>query len=98
MLALPPGWHLARTSPLSVRIEKPEGAFGEVRNEIRSWLDSENIYPVGFRSDNTSGALAFDVRFAREHEARLFQEARIRAVLHDEGCQHGNRSGTEHGA
>ena len=29
---------MARSSPFSVRIEKPEGAFGEVMNEIRSWL------------------------------------------------------------
>ena len=63
------------SSSLSVRIEKPEGAFGEVMNEIRSWLDSENIQPIGFRSDNASGALAFDIRFAREHDARLFQQA-----------------------
>ena len=66
---------MAPSSSLSVRIEKPGEAFGEVMNEIRSWLDSENIQPIGFRSDNASGALAFDIRFAREHEARLFQQA-----------------------
>jgi signal transduction histidine kinase len=67
---------MARSSPLSVRVEKPEGALGEVMNEIRSWLDSHNIQPTAFRTDKVSrGALAFDICFAGEHEARLFEQA-----------------------
>jgi len=66
---------MASSSSLSVRIEQPGQAFGEVMNEIRSWLDSHKVQPVAFRSDNASGNVAFDIRFAREQEARLFEQA-----------------------
>jgi hypothetical protein len=66
---------MARNSPLSVHVEKPEGEFGEAMNEIRSWLDSHNIQPIAFRPEKASGVLAFDIRFPREHEARLFEQA-----------------------
>jgi signal transduction histidine kinase len=43
-------------------------------NEVRSWLDSHKIQPAEFRPDTSrSGAVAFEVRFACEDEARLFQ-------------------------
>jgi hypothetical protein len=40
---------VARGSSLCVRIEKPEGAFGEVMNEIRSLLDSGKYSPNRLR-------------------------------------------------
>jgi hypothetical protein len=63
-------------SPVSVRVERPGKAFGEAMTEIRLWLDSHKIQPVGFTSDtNAPGPVAFIVRFANEDEARLFKQA-----------------------
>lgn len=62
-------------SSLSVRIERPEKPFGETMNEIRSWLDSHKIQPADFRPASSGGAAAFEIRFAHEDEARLFEEA-----------------------
>ena len=42
---------MMRKTPLSVRIEKPGRAIGEVMNEIRSWLDNHKIQPADFKSD-----------------------------------------------
>lgn len=63
--------------PLSVvRVERPEQTFGETMNEIRSWLDSRKIQPAAFKADTTvPGAVAFEIRFSSEDEARLFQRA-----------------------
>jgi hypothetical protein len=63
-------------SPLSVRVEKPQKAFGVAMNEIRTWLDAHKIQPVDFRPDPTRGpgAVAFEIKFRREEEARLFEQ------------------------
>lgn len=62
-------------SPLSVRIEQPQKAFGVAMNEIRTWLDTHKIQPVDFRPDPAGpGAVAFEIRFSREEEARLFEQ------------------------
>jgi len=63
-------------SPLSVRVETPDHAFGAAMNESRTWLYAHNIQPVDFRSDPAApGAVAFAIAFDQEHEARLFEEA-----------------------
>ncbi len=60
----------------SVRVERPGEAFGEAMSEIRSWLDAHKIQPTAFNSDTTRpGAVAFEIKFARDDEARLFQQA-----------------------
>lgn len=63
-------------SPLIVRVERSGKAFGIAMNEIRSWLDSHKIQPVDFRpSESDPGAVAFEIRFRREDEAHLFEQA-----------------------
>jgi hypothetical protein len=63
-------------SPLSVRVETPNTAFGAAMNEIRTWLYAHNIQPVDFRPDPAApGAVAFEITFHQAYEARLFEEA-----------------------
>jgi hypothetical protein len=65
-------------SALSVRVERPGKALGDAMKEIRIWLDGHNIQPRDFRSDTSvPGAGAFEIRFNREDEARLFERAFI---------------------
>jgi hypothetical protein len=60
----------------SVRVERPGKALGEAMSEIRSWLDAHKIEPAVFKADTkASGPVVFDIRFTREHEARLFEQA-----------------------
>jgi hypothetical protein len=66
---------MARSSALSVRFEKHESVFGEAMNEIRLWLDSRKIQPSDFKTRTGDAAVVFDIRFAQEHEARLFGQA-----------------------
>jgi hypothetical protein len=62
-------------SPLRVRVEKPQKAFGVALNEIRTWLDAHKIQPFDFRPDPAGpGAVAFEIKFRREEEARLFEQ------------------------
>ena len=64
------------SSPLIVRVERPGKAFGTAMNEIRSWLDSHKIQPADFRPGKSDpGAVAFEIRFKREEEAHLFEQA-----------------------
>jgi hypothetical protein len=45
-------------------------------NDIRSWLDSHKIQPVDFRpGEGGPGTVAFEIRFRREDEAHLFEQA-----------------------
>jgi hypothetical protein len=63
-------------SSLSVRVERPGKALGDAMNEIRLWLDGHKIQPCDFRSDTSvPGAEAFEIKFNREDEARLFERA-----------------------
>jgi hypothetical protein len=63
-------------SPLSVRVERPGKALGDAMNEIRLWLDGHKIQPRDFQSDTAvPGVAAFEIRFNREDEARLFERA-----------------------
>jgi hypothetical protein len=62
-------------SPLNVRVETPNRAFGVAMNEIRTWLDAHKIQPVDFRPDRAApGGVAFEITFRQEYEARLFEE------------------------
>jgi hypothetical protein len=67
---------MTQSSPLIVRIERSGTAFGAIMNEIRSWLDSHKIQPADFRpSESGPGDVAFEIRFLREDEAHLFEQA-----------------------
>jgi hypothetical protein len=70
-------------SSLSVRVETPNKAFGVATNEIRTWRYAHNIQPVDFRPDPAApGAVAFEIAFHQEYEARLFEEAFPRSRLY----------------
>jgi hypothetical protein len=60
---------MTQNNPLKVRLERSANELGAAMNEFRSWLDAHKIQPTGFRSD----AQAFEINFAREGEARLFE-------------------------
>ena len=79
MLALPPNGIKARPmtadSPLVVRVEMRGKTLAAGMSEIRSWLDNHKIQPVGFTSEPRTNGVAFDIRFAQEQEARLFEQA-----------------------
>jgi hypothetical protein len=67
---------MTQNSPLNIRVERPGKAFGAAMNEIRTWLDSHKIQPVDFKpSESGPGAVAFEIRFKREDEAHLFEQA-----------------------
>ncbi len=61
-------------SPLIVRVELPGKALGTAMSEVRSWLDIHKIQPAGFSSEPRANGVVFDIRFAREHEARQFEQ------------------------
>lgn len=61
-----------QNSPFVVRVKRDD--LGRAMNEIRSWLDTHKIQPTEFRTDNNKQGVIFDIRFAREHEARLFEQ------------------------
>lgn len=62
-------------SPFIVRVEMRGTTLGAAMSEIRSWLDRHKIQPAGFSSEPRPDGAAFDIRFAGEHEARLFEQA-----------------------
>jgi hypothetical protein len=63
-------------TPRSVRIERPVNTYGTAMNEIRTWLDTHKIQPAEFRPDASGpDAVAFEIRFQREDEAQLFEQA-----------------------
>jgi hypothetical protein len=43
-------------------------------NEIRTWLDSERIQPVQFKTVVGRAGLGFEISFRRKREAERFQE------------------------
>lgn len=72
-------------SPVSVQIENHEASFGDLMNQIRSWLDTHRIEPVEFKSETRSrGAIALDLRFRTEDEASLFEQ-KFGSILAQEG-------------
>lgn len=68
---------MTQKSPLIVRVEIPGKTLGAAMSEVRRWLDNHKIQPAGFTSEHRPDGVAFDIRFAREQEARLFEQAFI---------------------
>ena len=67
---------MTQITPFSVRVERPEKTFAQAMNEIRSWLDNHKIQPAAFKADTTiPGPVAFEIKFQREDEAHLFEQA-----------------------
>jgi hypothetical protein len=79
MLALPPDGKKARLmtveSSLIVRVERRGKTLGAAMSEVRTWLDNHKIQPAGFSTDQCPDGVVFDIRFAQEFEARLFEQA-----------------------
>jgi hypothetical protein len=64
------------TDTFSVRVEKPTDVFGTLMNDIRAWLDNNKIEPIECKTTSLpDAAVAIDIRFARQGEADLFQQA-----------------------
>lgn len=59
----------------NVHIEKPTDVFGTLMNDIRTWLDNNKIEPIECKTTSIpDGAVAVDIRFARQGEADLFRQ------------------------
>ena len=70
---------MALTTPLIVRIEKRQpGSFGDVMNDIRSWLDHHKIEPALFKQIGEDG---FEIGFDSEEAARLFERAFCQPII-----------------
>jgi hypothetical protein len=66
---------MALVSPCVVRITKPATlSFGEAMSQHRAWLDANKIQPTTFKPDYSNGALGFEIGFANEGDAVLFDE------------------------
>ena len=64
------------TPSLTVHFARPPGTpLGDLMNEIRSWLDSNWIQPVEFRSTVSEREIGFSIRFRGEAQASLFERA-----------------------
>lgn len=66
---------MTQSSPLIVRVEMRGKTLGTAMSEVRSWLDIHKIQPAGFSSEPRPDGVLFDIRFAKEHEAHLFEQA-----------------------
>jgi hypothetical protein len=66
---------MTASSTFIVRVEMRGKTMASAMSEIRSWLDNHKIQPAGFSSELVPDGVGFDIRFAREHEARLFEQA-----------------------
>src|SRR3954453_10209086 len=60
---------------IPVRVEKPEGTlFGDILNDMRAWLDDNDIQPVLFKSiPMRDGGYVFYLHFQTEDEASKFR-------------------------
>jgi hypothetical protein len=62
------------TNPILVKLERPTGTpFGEIMNEVRSWLDSQKIEPIDFKPVVSSQGIGFEISFRAKEQAELFQ-------------------------
>ena len=63
-------------NPFTVRVEKmPEIgiSFGDTMNDIRTWLDHNNIQPVVLKTiDRSPAGRGFEITFSNHHDARHF--------------------------
>ena len=65
----------AEPAAVKIRIETPLGTpLGRLMNEIRSWLDSENIQPMYFRPVAGAAGFGFEIGFRSEEDAKRFRQ------------------------
>ena len=62
---------MALLFPIVVRAEDK---LGKAMNEIRAWLDSEQIEPVQFKAIVDREVVGFEISFRHAHQAERFQE------------------------
>lgn len=75
---------MAFLSPVPLEAENSRGApLVKVLNEIRTWLDTEQVEPVRFEIVVGRRGLGFEISFRTEREAECFQE-RFASLLHVE--------------
>jgi hypothetical protein len=61
-------------SDLLVRVKKPLSTSAAVlMNDMRVWLDSQGILPIGFNPLTLDSGVAFDVHFRHPRQAQLFR-------------------------
>jgi len=72
---------MALLSPVVVQAENSRNLpLAKTMKDIRTWLDSERIEPVDFKTVVGRAGLGFEIRFRDESEAERFQE-RFAALL-----------------
>src|SRR5690348_907754 len=79
--------NMALSPPFVVRVEKkPERSFGDIMNDIRTWLDHRKIEPISFKPvAKADRGVGFEIGFISGDEARLFdQEFNFARVLETE--------------
>ena len=66
---------MALSSPFIIHIERErDTSFGDVMNEIRSWLDHCRIEPASFKQVAVAErGVGFEIGFNSEAEARRFE-------------------------
>jgi hypothetical protein len=72
-----------------VTLEKSTAELGYAMNEIRSWLDSRRIQPVGLKTSlKKTGGVALEISFNTEDEAFLFvQKFRLNGRTPEAGAK-----------
>jgi hypothetical protein len=66
---------MALLTPIMVQAENSINAsLDKTMRDIRTWLDSERIEPVYFKTVVGRAGLGFEISFRREREAERFQE------------------------
>jgi hypothetical protein len=66
---------MALLTPVVVQAENSRNMpLAKTMRDIRTWLDSERIEPVQFKTVVGRAGLGFEISFRQEHEAQRFQE------------------------
>ena len=55
-----------------VRVSKGD-QLGKTMNRLRTWLDSEKVYPVSFRTDADARGYVFTIGFRDTSDANRFR-------------------------
>jgi hypothetical protein len=61
-------------SSVVVQAESSKNMLAKTMDDIRTWLDSERIEPVEFKTVVGRAGLGFEISFRDEREAERFQE------------------------
>jgi len=65
---------MSPSGPLRVHVETPAGKpLGDLMNEMRAWLDSQNIQPAEFKPASSETDMGFEIAFHHEDHAQRFR-------------------------